>query len=34
MKIPWSDLLGLAITFCIILVGSALRCMSYLPLVP
>lgn len=31
MKIPWNDLLGLAITLCIILVGSALRCMSCLP---
>lgn len=31
MKIPQSDLLGLVIAACVILIGSALRCASYLP---
>lgn len=30
MKIPRSDLFGLVITACVILIGSALRCAGYL----
>lgn len=30
MKIPFSDLLGLVLTACVLLAGSALRCAGYL----
>lgn len=30
MKIPKEDILGLLITLCVVLAGSALRCAGYL----
>ena len=30
MRVPKEDLLGLIITLCVILAGSALRCAGYL----